>query len=456
MVSKTSKDVISTFCSQILCSFFALMAAVLVARLLGPKGKGVVSFLILLPMLSATVGGLGIQAANTFFVSAARSAKKDLLANSLVLAAILGTLTSLAIWLILSWLRFGDFQKVAGALIAAAIFLSPLLFVRRYIEGLLIGLREFTVYNILRFGQPVAYLLGIIIFIIFGNFSSYKAFLAWYVSIGLVVVLSLFILLRIGRDPTPFRVNLGLVRRLISYGTTIHIGDVAQFLNYRLDQFVVAFFLGATGLGLYSVAVNVVEVIWYFPVSLATVLFPVAASAGAKEADGLTARMCRMGNFFALGLAIVGFALAGPGLRYVFGPRFLSAALALQLLLPGVVAMGLARIVSSALAARNKQIITAYAGLAAVIITLILDLILIPRFGISGAVVASSIAYIVYASIVIRGLVAHSTCKVSEILKPNFSEIITYSVSLLKALRKSPEIVRSSGQEDQSESLVQS
>jgi Na+-driven multidrug efflux pump len=63
------------------------------------------------------------------------------------------------------------------------------------------------------------------------------------------------------------------------------------------------------------------------------------------------------------------------------------------LLLPGIVTFAVARVLSMYLLGRNQLKIDLLASFCGLVITLGLDLLLIPRFGFRGAAVASTIAY---------------------------------------------------------------
>ena len=77
----------------------------------------------------------------------------------------------------------------------------------------------------------------------------------------------------------------------------------------------------------------------------------------------------------------------------VFGSAMLPALVPLWLLLPGIVSMAAAKVISSYLSGIGKPIYTTYIAAGAVIVTVVLDLLLIPPYGISGAAVASTITY---------------------------------------------------------------
>jgi len=160
-----------------------------------------------------------------------------------------------------------------------------------------------------------------------------------------------------------------------------------------LDMFFVNYFLGPAGVGIYSVSVGIAELLWYFPNAVGFIIFPKAASTRAEVMNLFIPRVFRI----VLGLTVlgaVGLVFLGRQLIHlVFSSSFSSAYLPLVALLPGVVLLGGAKILSNDITGRGyPQYNSINSGVAA-ILTVILDLVLIPSYGVLGAALASSIAY---------------------------------------------------------------
>jgi len=101
-----------------------------------------------------------------------------------------------------------------------------------------------------------------------------------------------------------------------------------------------------------------------------------------------------------------------------FGAAFAESTWAVWLLLPGIVTFSVARILSMYLLGRNRLKIDLFASLVGLVATLILDLILIPRYGFRGAAVASSIAYTSGMLFSLTWVVRHSTISLRGLLVP--------------------------------------
>jgi O-antigen/teichoic acid export membrane protein len=135
------------------------------------------------------------------------------------------------------------------------------------------------------------------------------------------------------------------------------------------------------------------ELMIFIPVSIFLSLFPMVASQSAAEANRLTSASCRHTLFLTLICALAMATLGPLVIRYLYGERFAGAVLPLLILLPGVVMLSQAYILYSDLNGRGKPEASAISALLALVVTVGLDFVLIPRYGIAGAAVASTCAY---------------------------------------------------------------
>ena len=97
--------------------------------------------------------------------------------------------------------------------------------------------------------------------------------------------------------------------------------------------------------------------------------------------------------------------------------------IAVWLLLPGIVALSVARVLAGYLLGRNRQQVDLAASLAGLVVTVAFDLILIPRYGFAGAAVASSIAYATTLAVDLTWVVRHSTLTVKDLLLPTPADL---------------------------------
>lgn len=183
------------------------------------------------------------------------------------------------------------------------------------------------------------------------------------------------------------------VIELLKYGLRGYFGNLLQFYNYRLDNFLVNYYLGASGVGIYSISVRLAELLWRFPDAVGFVIFPKAATTSAETMNRITPRIFRL----TLIITILGgafLALFGhPLITWVYTDQFASAFIPMLWLLPGVILLGAAKVLTNEIAGRGFPHYNSLNSGLALILTIGFDLLLIPKWGVTGAAAASTIAY---------------------------------------------------------------
>jgi O-antigen/teichoic acid export membrane protein len=153
---------------------------------------------------------------------------------------------------------------------------------------------------------------------------------------------------------------------------------------------------------LYSVAANLATTLWILPRSAAMILLPTMAAGGADVSFEQAARLGRLVLVLSAGAGAAVALLAGSGIGFLYGRDFAGAAGPFAILLIGCVPFSLCIVQAGALGALNRQDVNLAAAGAGLLVTIVLDLLLIPRFGIVGAAAASATSYIVTAAVVAR------------------------------------------------------
>ena len=185
------------------------------------------------------------------------------------------------------------------------------------------------------------------------------------------------------------------LRRAVSYGAKAHTSNLLTFLNYRADLFLVNVLLSPAAAGVYVVAVQIAERLWMLSQSVNTVLFPKLSQLHRDEdaRRALTPLIARIVLMLSGLGALVLAVLAKPLVVLIFGTIFAEAAIAILWLLPGIVAGAMARVLGHDLAARGRVDLNLYTSVLVLIVNVLANLLLISAYGISGAAIATSIAY---------------------------------------------------------------
>ena len=277
MTSKTSlkKFGAMTFVAQITIFIFGFITHIILARILGPSDRGTYALIILIPSILGLVGTFGIESSNVYYSAKKKYRLGDIISNSLISSIGIGLSIILLFWLISTTNAFQDFLKannVNPTYLWLVVCTVPIGFLYKFFHAILLGREEIFKYNGVSIFQSIFQLGLIVTFLIILGYGLFGAVLSYMLTaIGVVLVILLLVnqLERIS-----FSVNRILLRETIHYGVKGHLGNIFQFLNYRIDMFLVAYFLDVTALGYYVIAVSMAERLWIIPKSMATILFP--------------------------------------------------------------------------------------------------------------------------------------------------------------------------------------
>ncbi len=392
--SKFARNVTSTFGTQIIALLLATLNAAVIARILGPSGKGILALTVLMPNVFALFLSGGISVANVYYTGQKRYDLPTLSANAMaitVMATALGIV--IAAGLYASGLMAKLLPGVPLGLLALALLGLPFSLLNNYFTSLLQGLQRISQINLASLIQRSS-LVALSILLVAGlGWGLIGAVLAVLASSVLAVAVLSVMLHRCGARFWP-RWNSLVIKTTLKFGLRGYVANVLQFFNYRLDLFLVNYFLGPSSTGIYTVAVAMAEMLWYLPNAVGFVIFPKAANTTAEAMNRFTPRVFRLTLALtaagAVALAIIG----KPFIEIVYSPAFASAYGPMLALLPGVVLLGGGKVLTNEIAGRGYPQYNSIASGASLVLTVGLDLWLIPRLGVLGAAVASSVAYV--------------------------------------------------------------
>lgn len=378
-----------TYGTSAVVALLSLVNVLVVARVLGPAGRGGVAFLITVSYLSAQFASLGIQQANSNIGGSEPGARPSLATNSLLLAAALGVLAvGVLVALVAAVPAVGAHSAPVPRAIAFVV-IPPIIF-GDYLVSLLTANYRFGVVNVAGLTQPALQLGLNGALTLAGALSVTWAVAAWAAGqLAATAVVTAATVRGDGFGP-PAR---ALARRMVVFGLQTHGGRMLNFGNYRLDQWLVGSIAGERQLGLYSVAVAWSEGLFLLPNAIAGAQRPdlVRATPEAARRRALRAHWVVQGVTVLLAAGLL--LLAHPLTVGVFGSDFGGAVEQLRILAFGGFGIVALKQLGDALIAQRHPLLESVAVATAFICTLALDAILIPQHGGVGAATASTIAY---------------------------------------------------------------
>jgi O-antigen/teichoic acid export membrane protein len=289
------------------------------------------------------------------------------------------------------------FPGVSHNLLFLGLSIVPVSLLFTQLTGVFQGLQDFGRYNFLTLVPSSLALIFVAVglWILKGGVAAAViAYMSGFLMGTLLALKMLAVYLR----PTPHVSQHAFVRACLSYGIRAQLSNIITLLNYRIDVFLVNALLSPAAVGIYAVSVSVAERTWILSQAVCTVLFPLIS--GLKD-EGKRTQVTPLISRWILGTGIASALLLGLTakwlIRFLYGSAFYAAVEPLLWLLPGVVLWGFARVLTNDISARGKPEINIYLAIVSFVVNIGANLVLIPRFGIRGAAIASSISYPVVA-----------------------------------------------------------
>jgi len=386
-------NVFMTLARQILGILIGLGYTIVVARVLGPNGYGVFALVLFFPTLLITLSNLGVAPATVFFISRNDFPVGEVVKSNLLIGILLFTLAVIVgVFLIIFW---GNslFHGVSLKLLALGLLIIPGSLLLGFITAIFQGLQNFRRFNIMSIlPQLIIFVLSALGIICFGG--SIKL-LIWANIIGHVISIGVCFWWLREFLASNYGVNLFYLMSCLRYGLKAHLSNILAFLNYRIDILLLVFFLSPSAVGIYTASVQVAERLWVLSQSFSTVLLPMISELKEDESTRhkLTPFIARWVLFLTFLFSLAIAFLSPLIVDILFGNAYINAVGALCILLPGIVLGALSRILSNDIAGRGRPEINMYIALITVAVNIIANIVLIPRMGINGAALATTLSY---------------------------------------------------------------
>ncbi|MCI0438792.1 MAG: polysaccharide biosynthesis C-terminal domain-containing protein, partial [Chloroflexi bacterium] len=274
-----------------------------------------------------------------------------------------------------------------------ALALIPLSLLASNLQQIFLGLERFRALNL--FSIAYAILSLILLGILLWQFNTGVAGAIGARAIAvLVLAIGLFFWARRILGGVSWHLNRHYLKAAAKFGLQAHLANVVQFLNYRLDLFLVNVFVSPVAVGFYAVATEVVERLWLLSGAASTVLYPrIAAESDESARASITAIVSRNVLWLSVAGGAIVYGLSHWVVTLLYSTEYLPTVRPLQILLPGIVAFAASRVLAHDIAGRGRPILNSYASIIGLAINLGLNLALIPRYGIEGAAWATTASY---------------------------------------------------------------
>ena len=399
-------DILGLIGSRVLLVIFGLATGIITARLLGPHDRGIFTVLLLLPQTLINFAKMGVAQANVYYIRKRGASVSTVASNSLVLSLVVSVLLVIACFLGRPWLIDPFTGGADTRLVLLALTAIPFVMIESYFLSILQAVENFRAYNLQSIYKAVFSFTTIAFALLAMEGRLWAALLS---QLLVIAGANLWLLYQV-RQVAPFgmRWDSGVGRGTLEFGVKSYLQTLAAHLHYRIDVYLIAYFLTPADVAFYSIAVNMTNPILQIPDAIGTVIFPKLAGSSDVDAHARTAVTCRH-TLFATVLAAVFYAGVGSQVLTIFyGDRYAPAIRPMLLMLPGIIMISMYQILTRNFTSRNRQQVNIVAAGLALGVNFTLNLLLIPRYGIAGAAVSTAISYTLAAFVLLFVFVRES------------------------------------------------
>jgi O-antigen/teichoic acid export membrane protein len=394
-----ARNVLATFTTRIVLIVIGLVTTILVARILGPVGRGLFAVATAIGNIGLQFGTLGLHTSNVYFVSKDRATLPKLLGNSLVVSCVIGILALVGCYSVFAFLP--QLAPLHGSLLLLGLLWIPVGTAYLLVQNLLLGVNEVATYNSTELGNR-GLALVVIIFLAFTHWLSPElAFGAGLIAMTLMLAVIVAHLSRVAQA-TP-RPSLSLFVANLAYGLRAYFGAFLCFLVLRLDLLLVKYLRGAESAGYYSIAVAMTDYIAILPTVVASLLLPKLSAT-----EDIRQKYIQMKKTLLVTVAIVTPLLAFSAVlapwvvRVLFGKAFAPSVSAYLWLMPGILFLSIHTVSVQFLNSIGYPMSVVWIWLGCAVLNIGLNMIwAIPALGMDGAAITSSLCYIIAASLIL-------------------------------------------------------
>jgi O-antigen/teichoic acid export membrane protein len=398
------KNISFVFVSQILNTLIGFITSIIITRLLGAEGRGENAIFTNSVAFAVLVFGFSINSTIPYFINSGKAKAEELLSTILffsILSTLLvvGTLFTLEFYGRINWVLSESIQGTGYKFIFTGIYITTLL--TGVFSTYLLSLKKFRQVSI--YGMVFQALPLLIYSLLYAGVIPYDhntPFPDVVKIIGSVSALSFVAMLVLFMKSLPFRLSrklmpVGLLKQFLVFSTMAYIGNVATFLNYKLDFWVVDEYCGKSDLGIYSLAAQLSQLLWILPSTMATVLYSYASKGSETEAIKYNLKLKQLAFYGTLVSGIIGSLLCYYFIPVLYGKEFTPAFNLILVFNIGIIPFSITIINASLFAARGNFKTSFVISVLIFLLSGITYFLMIPRYGLMGGAMASAMAYLI-------------------------------------------------------------
>jgi len=392
-------NAVLTFAAQIGASLIGLALSGMLGRTIGAEGLGTYAAALFLSTMLVTLLEFGISYANVFHIAGGEVNAREVMRANIRIWSVITVLGLAGSTVVIRVWGAKWFPGIPTTLLFIGLASFPPNLLQFYCQSILQGHQDFKRFNALTVIVQLTTFIVSAVLILGFHFGVVAAVIAFLIGQIMSLLITLWVLRPyLARAPETETHESWWVygRKAVNYGWKQHLSTVISFVNLRVDFFFVQMFLGQTDGGIYYAAIQMAEAMWIISKVVSTVLLPRLAELRGQEEtrQQLTPLITRLVVWGTALASVIAAILVKPFIFLVWHrPEFAPAAVVLWVLLPGIVMWSATRIIAYDFSARGRPELNSYLAGIVLVINVALNIILIPRYGMIGGAISTTVAY---------------------------------------------------------------
>lgn len=370
-----------------------LIINIFIVRYLGPEQYGVLSYVLSFVGLFIAVSSLGLDEIVTRELVRYPEKYIDLLGTALSLKIIGAFLMILLLSISVITVTNSSEINLFIFIIALSAFFQATNVIDCYFQS-----KVFSRYVVqAKFGQ-------VLLSLIFKMTLIYvEAPLIWFViaitidwvllSVGLLIIYYRYL-----GNTLKLKFNRKLAFRYLADSWPLIFSGIMVSIYMKIDQVMIKFMIDEKAVGIYATAVNLSEAWYFIPVVITSSLFPAIINSKEVSQEFYHDRLEKLYKLIVWVPIIISIFITSFSdwvIATLYGEPFLDASIVLSIHIWASVFVFLGVASSKWLMVENMQLLSMMRTLIGMIVNIILNIILIPKYGVIGAAIATFISYFV-------------------------------------------------------------
>ncbi len=371
-------------------AFAGLLLSIILAKYFGQTDFGKISFLGIFFFLLAVVDSLWLRPVLIREIAKDESRAAIVVGNGLLIRGLLSAGVLLLFWGTFLWAGISREMSLLVLLASFNMLLSPFIFSYEVVFRSCLGMAELV--KIKLAGNMVTLLLAGLVIFLKGNL--YHFFIASIISATFLFLASRHYAGRVLRPC--FEIDKALWRSVFVQGWFLGLSALFIFVYHRVDQIMLFHMQSASTTGVYAAGVRLVEWLQVIPLALMSSLLPLLSSSYSSFPERFE-KIYRLSFkyllIFIIPVAVGASLFPETIVTFFYGKEYALASQSFSILIFAEIFVFLGIVNNTILVAAEKQSLDPIFTGCSVVVNILLNLMLIPCYGLTGAAAASLAAY---------------------------------------------------------------